>query len=57
MRVYVCVNGHQLVPLMPSGFVKMLGKGFVHSMFVNYVVLELGFLVASTQLEKGCDLH
>ena len=57
VRVYGCVNGHELVPLMPSGFVKTLGKGFGHSLFVHYVVLELGFHVASTQLEKGGDLH
>ena len=57
VRVYECINGHQLVPLMPSGFVKMLGKGFGHSLFVHYVVLTVGFHVASTQLEKGGDLH
>ena len=26
VRVFGCVNGHHLVPLMPLGFVKMLGK-------------------------------
>ena len=57
VRVYECLNGNQLVPLMPLGFVKMLGKGFGHSFFVNYVVLALGFHVASVQLEKGGDLH
>ena len=57
VRVYECVNGHQLVPLMPSGFVKMLGNRFGHSLFVHYVVLALGFCVASAQLEKGGDLH
>ena len=46
-----------MVPLMPSGFMKMLGKGFGHSLFVHYVVLALGFCVASAQLEKGGDLH
>ena len=50
VRVYECVNGHQLVPLMPSRFVKMLGKGFAHSLFVHYAVLALGFHVASAQL-------
>ena len=57
VRIYECVNGHQLVPLMSSGFVKMLGKGFGNSLFVDYVVLELGFHVASMQLEKGGYLH
>ena len=57
VRVYGCVNGHQLVPLMPSRFVNTLGKGFGHSMFVHYVVLALWFHVASAQLEKGGDLH
>ena len=42
---------------MPLGFVKTLGKGYGHSLFVHYVVLELGFHVASAQLEKGGDLH
>ena len=57
VRVYECVNGHQLVPLMPSGFVKTLGKGFGNSLFVHYVVLALGCHVASMQLEKGSDFH
>ena len=57
VTVYECINGNQLVPLMPSGFVKMLGKGFENSLFVHYVVFTLGFCVASTQLEKGGDLH
>ena len=52
VRVYECINGHHIVPLMPSGFVKMLCKGFEHSLFVHNVVLELGFHVASSQLEK-----
>ena len=57
VRVYGCVNSHQLVPLMPLGFVKTLGKGFGHLLFVHYVILALGFCVASVQLEKGGDLH
>ena len=57
VRVYGCVNGHQLVPLMPSGFVNTLGKGFGHLLFVHYVVLALGFRVAFAQLEKGGELH
>ena len=57
VRVYECVNGIQLVPLMPSRFAKMLGKGFGNSLFVHYVVLSLGFNVDSTRLEKGGDLH
>ena len=56
-RVYGCVKGYPLVPLMPSGFVKTLGKGFGHLLFVHYVVLALWFHVASTQFEKGGDLH
>ena len=56
VRVYGCVNGHQLVPLMPLGFVNTLGKGFGNSQFVYYVVLALWFSVASTHLEKGDDL-
>ena len=52
VRVYGCINGHQLVPLMPSRFVKILGKGFGNLLFVHYVVFVLGFLVASAQLEK-----
>ena len=36
---------------------KTLGKEFGHSLFVHYVVLELGFHVDYTQLEKGGDLH
>ena len=57
VRVHECVNGHQLMSLMPLGFVKMLGKEFGHSLFVHYVVLALGFHVASAQLEKGGDVH
>ena len=57
VRVYGCVNGHQLVPLMPSGFVNTFGKVFGHSLFVHYVALALGFHVDSAQLEKGGDLH
>ena len=57
VRVYGCVNGHDLVPLMPSWFLNTLGKGFGHSLFVHYVVLALGFPVACAQLEKGGKLH
>ena len=57
VRVHECINGHYPVPLMPSGFVKTLGKGFGNSSFMHYVVLALGFHVASMQLEKGGDLH
>ena len=57
VRVYGCFNCHQLVPLILSRFVKTLGKGFGHLLFVHYVVLALGFHVASMQLEKGGDLH
>ena len=57
VRVYGCVNGHQLVPLIPSGFFITLGKGFGHLLFVHYVVLALGFRVAFAQLEKGGELH
>ena len=53
LRVYGCINGHQLVPLKPSGFVNTLGKGFGRSLFMHYVVLELGFHVASAQLAQG----
>ena len=57
VRVYVCINGPQLVPLMPSRFVNTLEKGFGNLLFVHYVVLELGFHVASAKLDKGGDLH
>ena len=57
VRVYECVNGHQLVPLISSRFVKQLGKGFGHSLFVHSVVLALRFCVASAQLEKGGNLR
>ena len=57
VRVYECINGNYLVPLMPSKFVKTLGKGFMNLLFVHYVVLASAFHVASTQLEKGGDLH
>ena len=57
VRVHECVNGHQLVPLIPLGFVKTLAKGFGHSLSVHYVVLALGFHVASAQLEKGGNIH
>ena len=57
VMVYECVNGHQLAPLTPSGFVKTLGIVFGNSLFVHYVVFPLGFHVASAQLDKGGDLH
>ena len=57
VSIHECVNGHQLVPLIPLGFVKMLGKGFGHSLIMHYVVLALGFHVDFVQLEKGGYLH
>ena len=52
--VYGGVNGHQLVPLMPSGLVKTLGKGHgIHCMRI--MVLELWCSEASTHLENGVD--
>ena len=57
VRVYGCVNGHQLVPLMPLVLLKNTWKNIWHSLFVHYVVLALGFHVASAQMEKGGDLH
>ena len=42
---------------MSSEFVKMLGKEFGHSLFVHYVVLALGFHVASRKLDKGGELR
>ena len=34
--VYGGVNGHQLVPLMPLGLVKTLGKGLGICLYVHY---------------------
>ena len=50
--VYRGINGHQLVPLMPSGLVKILGKGLgIHCFCI--MVLELWLSVASAHLENG----
>ena len=50
--VYLGVNGHQLVPLMPLGLVKTLGKGLgIHCMCI--MVLALWCSVASARLENG----
>ena len=54
VRVYGCVNGHQLVPLIPSGLVKNIGKGLgIH--FMCIMVLVLWCTVASARLENGYD--
>ena len=54
VEVYGAVNGHQLVPLMPSGLVKTLGKGLgIRCMCI--MVLELWCSVASARLENGDD--
>ena len=52
--VYGGVNGHKLVPLMPLGLVKNLGKR-LGIRFLCIMVLELWFSVASMHLEKGDD--
>ena len=50
--VYGGVNGHQLVPLMPSGLGKTLGKGLgIRCMCI--MVLALWCSVASARLENG----
>ena len=52
--VYCGINGHQLVPLMPLGLVKTLGKGLrIHYMCI--MVLELWCSEASVHLENGVD--
>ena len=53
--VYGGINGHQLVTLMPSGLVKMLGKGLgIHCMCI--MVLALWCSEAFARLEDGKDL-
>ena len=57
--VYGGVNGHQLVPLMPSGLVKTLVKELDIRCLCN-MVLALWCSVASARLENGddpIDLH
>ena len=50
--VYGGVNGHQLLPLIPSGLVKTLGKGLgIRCLCI--MVLALWFSVASAHLENG----
>ena len=52
--VYGGVNGHQLVPLIPSGMVKTLRKGLgIHCMCI--MVLALWCSEASVRLEDGDD--
>ena len=52
--VYGGVNGHQIVPLMPSGLVKTLGKRVgIHYLFI--MVLAFWFSVAFAHSEKGDD--
>lgn len=52
--VYGGINGHQLMPLIPSRLAKTLGKGLgIHCMYI--MVLELWCSVASTCLENGDD--
>ena len=52
--VYDGINGHQQVPLMPSGLVKTLGKG-LGICCLCIMVLALWFSVASAHLENGDD--
>ena len=52
--VYGSVNGHQLVPLIPSGLVKTLGKGLGICCMCN-MVLALWCSEASACLEDGDD--
>ena len=52
--VYGGVNGHQLVPLMPSGLVKTLGKG-LGICCMHIMVLKLWCSEASMHLENGVD--
>ena len=54
--IYGGGNGHQLVPLMPSGLVKTIGKG-LGICCLCIMVLALWYSMASAQLEKGGDLH
>ena len=54
VELYGGINGHQLVPLMPSGLVKTLGKEIDIQCFCN-MVLELWCSVASVRLENGDD--
>ena len=50
--VYGGVNGHQLVPLMPSRLVKNLGKGLgIRCMCL--MVLVLWYSEASAHLDNG----
>ena len=52
--VYGGVNGHQLVPLMPSGLVKTIAKGLgTHCKCI--MVWDLWCSEASTRLENGVD--
>ena len=52
--VYGGVNGHQLVPLMPSGLAKTLGKG-LGTRCKCIMVLSLWCSEASMCLENGDD--
>ena len=52
--VYGGVNGHQLVPLMPSGLVKTLGKG-IGIFCICIMVLALWCSEAFAHLENGDD--
>ena len=52
--VYGGINGHQLVPLMPSGLVKTLGKGLgIRCKCI--MVLALWCSEAYVRLEDGDD--
>ena len=51
---YGDINGHQLVPLMPSRLVKNLGKG-LGIRYMCIMVLKLWCNVASLHLENGHD--
>ena len=54
VEAYGGVNGHQLVPLVPSGLVKTLGKGLgICCMCI--MVLVLWCSKASVHLEDGDD--
>ena len=51
---YGGINGHQLVPLMPSGFVKTQGKG-LGTRCMRIMVWALWCNETSTRLENGID--
>ena len=52
--VYGGINGHQLVPLMPSGLLKTLGKGLgTHCMSI--MVWALWCNKTSMRLENGIE--